>query len=59
MKCTHQENALTATPEGLHCSAHGSSFDLEGRVTKEPALAPLQRFAVKLENDHLSINLKS
>src|SRR5688572_13387788 len=27
MKCTHQDNSLVATKNGLFCTAHGSSFD--------------------------------
>src|ERR1700752_1051161 len=40
MKCTHQDNALSANKDGLYCTSHGSTFDLKGNVTKEPALKP-------------------
>jgi Rieske Fe-S protein len=59
MKCSHQANPLTATSSGLFCSAHGSSFDLDGNVKTEPATAPLQKFKTELNNNTLTINLKS
>ena len=59
MKCSHQENAVTATSSGLYCSSHGSSFDLDGRVLKEPALAPLKKFKTTITSTQLSVDLKS
>jgi Rieske Fe-S protein len=59
MKCTHQESSLTANKTGLFCSLHGSSFDLQGNVTKEPALQPLKKFTTLLTNASIQINIKS
>ena len=59
MKCSHQENQVTATSSGLYCSSHGSSFDLDGRVLKEPALTPLKKFKTTITPTQLSIDLKS
>jgi Rieske Fe-S protein len=59
MKCTHQDNALTANPNGLTCSAHGSTFDLEGNVTKEPALSPLKKFKTEINNSFVQISINS
>lgn len=59
MKCTHEDQILTATSSGLHCAAHGSSFDLDGNVTKEPALKPLRTFQTIVNEHSISINLKS
>jgi len=61
MKCSHRENPLTATETGLHCSAHGSIFDLDGNVKKEPATAPLQKFPVVFDRTQglISINIQS
>lgn len=59
MKCTHQENPLTATADGLYCSSHGSRFALNGKVTKEPALEPLKRFKTEINNDSLIVYLNS
>jgi cytochrome b6-f complex iron-sulfur subunit len=61
MRCSHRENPLTATATGLHCSAHGSSFDLNGQVMKEPATAPLQKFPTEFDKTTgtISINIQS
>jgi nitrite reductase/ring-hydroxylating ferredoxin subunit len=61
MKCSHRENPLTATETGLYCSAHGSVFDLDGNVKKEPATAPLQKFPVDFDRTQglISINIQS
>ena len=32
LQCTHQENQLTSTGTGYHCSLHGSIFDKQGNV---------------------------
>lgn len=55
MKCTHQDNPLTVNPSGLFCSAHGSTFDLNGNVTKEPALKPLKKYKTELNGSSLLI----
>lgn len=59
MKCTHRENPVTATKTGLFCSEHGSSFDLDGKVTKEPASQPLKKFKTTLADNQVSIDLNS
>jgi Rieske Fe-S protein len=59
MNCTHQDNALTATKNGLFCPAHGSAFDLHGNVIKEPALNPLKKFKTEINNQVITINLNS
>lgn len=59
MKCTHQDNPLTASSSGLFCSAHGSTFDLRGNVTKEPALVPLKKYSTELNESTIIINLLS
>jgi len=58
MKCSHQANPLTATSSGLFCSAHGSSFDLDGNVRTEPATGPLQQFKTELNENVITINFK-
>jgi cytochrome b6-f complex iron-sulfur subunit len=58
MKCSHQANPLTATSSGLFCSAHGSSFDLDGNVRTEPANGPLQKFKTELNDNIITINFK-
>lgn len=59
MKCTHLDNPLTANQSGLFCPAHGSTFDLKGNVTKEPALYPLKKFKTEINNQIITIYLKS
>lgn len=59
MKCTHQDNPLTVNSTGLFCSAHGSTFDLQGNVTKEPALRPLKKYKTELNGLSLIINTLS
>lgn len=59
MKCSHQENAVTATETGLFCSAHGSRFDLDGNVLKEPALQPLKKFKTEITGQTLVIDLNT
>lgn len=56
MKCTHEAAPLTATNKGLFCSMHGSSFDLNGQVTKEPATKPLAKFETTISNQSILIN---
>lgn len=48
MQCTHQNQPLTANKTGLFCSAHGSSFDLEGDVVTEPATTALRKFKTEV-----------
>ncbi|HET6227196.1 MAG TPA: Rieske 2Fe-2S domain-containing protein [Bacteroidia bacterium] len=57
MKCTHQDNPLVVNSTGLFCSVHGSGFDLNGNVTKEPALRPLKKYAIQLNESSILISL--
>lgn len=59
LKCTHRENPVSATKTGLYCPEHGSTFDLDGNVTKEPAPAPLKRFTTSLHEQAVTIDLGS
>lgn len=59
MKCSHRENPVSATKTGLYCSEHGSTFDFDGNVTKEPALEPLKKFKTILKENAITIDLKS
>ena len=51
--CTHAQCDMTQSGSissaGLHCSCHGSSFDLQGNVTNGPARTPLAHFAVDVD----------
>jgi len=57
MRCTHENFSLTATGKKIFCSSHGSEFDFEGRVLKEPALSPLKKFKTEIQNNHIIIHL--
>ena len=59
MKCSHRENPVSATKTGLYCSEHGSTFDLDGNVTKEPALHPLKKFKLTINENSITIDLNS
>ena len=58
MRCTHANNILSATPNGLHCNFHGSTFNLRGEVTNGPAMKPLKNFRTTEENNLITIYLK-
>lgn len=59
MKCSHRENPVSATKSGLYCAEHGSTFDLDGNVTKEPAPLPLKKFKTTLSEQNIVIDLNS
>jgi len=57
MECTHQSASLTPTTTKIICSAHGSQFDLNGNVIKEPALTPLHQYKTVIQNQSITIFL--
>ena len=57
MQCSHQSQPLSANKTGLFCSAHGSSFDLEGKVIAEPATVPLHKFRTEIKDNNIKIYL--
>ncbi len=64
--CTHQQCTvqpiLTGAPpsSSLYCPCHGSAFDLNGKVTHDPATADLPAFSVVWDGaDSLTINVGS
>ncbi len=57
LRCTHEDQPLTATATGLHCPSHGSRFSLDGSVQEGPATEPLRTFPVRREADHLIVEL--
>lgn len=59
MKCSHEDEILTATNTGLFCSAHGSAFDLDGSVQKEPATKPLRKFKTEIKQETITVLLKT
>lgn len=57
LKCTHEGVGLTATGAKIFCPAHGSVFDFDGKVLKEPALRPLTIFQTETTNENVIIHL--
>jgi nitrite reductase/ring-hydroxylating ferredoxin subunit len=57
MECTHQNQPLTVTGNGLHCPTHGSSFDLDGNVTQSPATQPLKKYPAAASGENVLITL--
>lgn len=55
LECTHQENALTPTSNGYHCSLHGSDFDKNGNVRKGPAEQSLTKYNTVIQENNLII----
>lgn len=59
LKCTHQDNQLTASSDGFSCSLHGSAYNREGQVTKGPAERALTTYPVTIESNQLIIHTKA
>lgn len=57
LRCTHEGVGLTATDKKIFCSAHGSIFDFNGNVVKEPALRPLKQFNTTTDSTAIIIHL--
>lgn len=57
MQCTHQDNPVQANDKSLFCNAHGSTFDLSGKVMSGPAAKDLTRYTVSEENEKLIIHI--
>jgi nitrite reductase/ring-hydroxylating ferredoxin subunit len=55
LRCTHEDQPLSATAKGLHCTAHGSRFALDGTVTAGPATRPLLSYPVTNDGEFLTI----
>jgi nitrite reductase/ring-hydroxylating ferredoxin subunit len=58
LQCTHASNQLTPTGEGYTCPAHGSTFDLDGKVTHGPAQLPLRELPTESSRDAVLIRLR-
>jgi len=57
--CTHEAIGLVPTKGKIHCNAHGSVFDMDGKVLREPARRPLRKFRTETANSEIVIYLKS
>ncbi|MCW2762349.1 MAG: Toluene-4-monooxygenase, subunit TmoC [Marmoricola sp.] len=59
-KCPHVANPLsTGTLEGdqLSCAAHNWTFDVRDGAGRNPATACLKRFALRIEDDAVYVNV--
>jgi nitrite reductase/ring-hydroxylating ferredoxin subunit len=59
LRCTHEDQALTATPAGLHCPSHGSRFSLTGAVEAGPATEALRSLPAHVSGDHVTVRLRA
>ena len=57
MRCTHSDVALNFSGKKIFCTAHGSEFDLQGHVTKEPASTSLTKYQTSIHDQFLNIKL--
>lgn len=57
LQCTHEGVGLSPTGKKIVCTAHGSVFDLDGNVLKEPALKPLKKFETTVSGNTIIITL--
>jgi Rieske Fe-S protein len=59
LKCTHQDNQLTAAGNGYSCSLHGSVFNKDGKPIKGPAEKPLKQYLTSADQNDLIIHIKT
>ncbi len=58
MQCTHYDNPVYASNKEIFCPSHGSTFDFNGNVKKEPATLPLKSYRTELLENTITIHLK-
>lgn len=58
LNCPHKNGPVTFTDgEGLKCGWHGSTFDLDGQVTKGPSKSGLKRYPAAVEGAELVVRV--
>lgn len=55
--CTHQRCRVRPSKTVMRCPCHGSTYDLEGKVLRGPAMRALQQFRVDRDGDVLTIDV--
>lgn len=58
MRCTHRDAPLHYSTGGLICNEHGSRFNFDGEVIQSPALVPLKKINVSLNDQSLTLIFK-
>jgi cytochrome b6-f complex iron-sulfur subunit len=59
-RCTHRGCSVVYTPDSnrLDCPCHGSAFQLDGSVTRGPAVMPLKTYTAALAGDSVVVTLR-
>jgi len=55
MQCSHQNQPLTFSSGQIYCPSHGSTFSLEGHVTKAPATQDLKKYSTRISADEQTV----
>lgn len=55
LQCTHHNEPVTVSDQKMYCPSHGSTFALDGQVTKAPAKVGLKHFPTRLSDDGNSV----
>ena len=54
-RCTHQGCQVRPARTQLRCPCHGSTYDLDGKVVRGPAIEALTSYDVRLEREVITI----
>ncbi len=57
LKCTHKGGNIKQEQDLLVCTLHGSTFNLDGNVTKSPAKEPLHKFPARIQGDNIIVTV--
>ncbi|MGL4596641.1 MAG: Rieske (2Fe-2S) protein [Bacteroidia bacterium] len=57
LQCSHEMQPLTISGNFINCASHGSTFDLNGKVLKAPAILDLKRYPAVVENNTIVISM--
>jgi len=51
LQCTHHNEPVTVSDQQIYCPSHGSTFALDGQVTKAPAKIGLKHYPTRMSED--------
>lgn len=57
LQCTHVNQPLTCSGNNFYCTAHGSTFDANGKVLKGPAINNMYHLNYHIQNETIKIQL--